>query len=74
MGYECEKFHKTLAEKVAEKKGEKYQDVMRYLRVRLSYLAVRSTLLCLRGSRSTFRNIDAGEDLDVAFNLGEMGL
>ena len=74
MGYECEKFHKTLAEKISEKKGEKYQDVMRYLRVKLSYLSVRSTLLCLRGSRSTFRNIDSGEDFDFAFNLGEMGM
>ena len=74
MGYECEKFHKTLAEKISVKKGEKYQDVMRYLRVKLSYLSVRSTLLCLRGSRSTFRNIDSGEDFDFAFNLGEMGM
>ena len=74
MGYECEKYHKILSEKICEKKGEKYQDVMRYLRVKLSYLSVRSTLLCLRGSRSTFKNIECGEDLDFAFNLGEMGM
>ena len=74
MGYECEKYHKTLAEKISEKKGEKYQDVMRYLRVKLSYLSVRATLLCLRGSRSTFKKIDSGEDFDFAFDLGEMGL
>ena len=74
MSYECEKFHKTLAEKLSEKKGEKYQDIMRYLRVKLSFLSVRSTLLCLRGSRSTFKNIEHSEDCDFAFNLGEMGL
>jgi hypothetical protein len=74
MGHECEKYHKSLSEKLSEKKGEKYQDVMRYLRVKLSYLSVRSTLLCLRGSRSTFKNYESGEDFDFAFNLGEMGL
>ena len=74
MGYECEKFHKTLAAKISEKKGEKYQDVMRYLRVKLSYLSIRSALLCLRGSRSMFKNIESGEDFDFSFDLGEMGM
>ena len=74
MSYECEKYHKILAEKISKKKGEKYQDIMRYLRVKLSYLSVRSTLLCFRGSRSALKNIEIGEDLDFAFNLGEMGM
>ena len=72
MGHECTKYHKSLAEKLSEKRGEKYEDVMRYLRVKLSFLALKSTLLCLRGSRSTFRNNEMGEDF--AYSLDELGI
>ncbi len=33
MGRECAVFHKTLAAKLSEKKNERYEDVVRYLRV-----------------------------------------
>ena len=72
MGYECSKFHKALAEKLSEKRGERYEDVMRYLRVKISFLAIKSTLLCLRGSRTTFKNIEEGEDF--AYTLHELGM
>ena len=72
MGHECAKYHKALAEKLSEKRGEKYEDVMRYLRVKLSFLALKSTLLCLRGSRSTFKNLELGEDF--AYSLDELGM
>ena len=72
MGYECAKYHKSLAAKLSEKKGEKYEDIMRYLRVKLSFLALKSTLLCLRGSRSTFKNTDVSKDF--AFSLDELGM
>ena len=72
MGYECAKYHKSLAVKLSEKKGEKYEDVMRYSRVKLSFLALKSTLLCLRGSRSTFKDNDVSEDF--AFSLDELGM
>ena len=52
MGHECSLFHKALAEKISKKRNENYGDVMRYLRVKLSFLALKSTLLCLRGSRT----------------------
>ena len=72
MSHECSKYHKVLAEKLSEKKGERYDVIMRYLRVKISFLALKSTLLCLRGSRSTFKNIEHGEDF--GFTLGELGL
>ena len=72
MGYECTKYHKSLAEKLSEKQGEKYEIVMRYLRVKLSFLALKSTLVCLRGSRSTCKDIEMGEDF--AYTLNELGL
>ena len=72
MGHECSTYHKTLAERISVKKNERYDDVMRYLRVKLSFLALKSALLCLRGSRSVFksRNIDS----DYGMALSDMGL
>ena len=53
MGPECEIYHKFLASKIAEKTGENYSKVMSYIRCKLSFIIIRSALLCLRGSRST---------------------
>ena len=72
MGHECSKYHKALAEKLSEKKCEKYEVIMRYLRVKVSFLALKGTLLCLRGSRSTNKNVETGEDF--RFTLDELGL
>ena len=72
MGHECTIYHKTLAQKISVKKNERYDDVMRYLRVKLSFLALKSTLICLRGSRSVFKSRNIVTDYDLALN--EMGL
>ena len=72
MSHECTKYHKALAEKLSEKKGEKYEVIMRYLRVKTSFLALKGTLLCLRGSRSITSNEENGEDF--GFHLDELGL
>ena len=71
MGKECMKYHKALAEKISDKKGECYEDVMRFIRIKISFLALKATLLCLRGSRST-RRAEIGEDF--ALSLLELGL
>lgn len=74
MGYECSIFHKALAEKLSVKRNERYEVIMRYLRVKFSFLALKSTLLCLRGSRTTksTRNIVNNDDFGLALN--ELGL
>ena len=72
MSYECAKYHKALAEKLSEKKDERYDVIMRYLRVKISFLALKATLLCLRGSRRLNKNIEHGEDF--GFSLDELGL
>ena len=73
MSHECSKFHKTLAEKMSVKSGEKYEDIMRYIRVKISFLVLKATLLCLRGSRTMRKNIDIGGD-DCGQTLRELGL
>ena len=71
MGPECSTYHKALAEKISKKKGERYDEIMRYLRVKFSFLAMKATLLCLRGSRSISKpNIDR----DYGMALIELGL
>ena len=73
MGQECIKYHKTLAEKISKKNGEKYDDIMRYIRVKISFLVLKATLLCLRGSRSLKKNVDIGGE-DFSQSLRELGL
>ena len=68
MAHECSIYHKTLAEKLAVKKNERYEEVMRYLRLKFSFLAVKSALLCLRGSRTVSRVHEVASDFGLALN------
>ena len=72
MAHECSIYHKNLAQKLSVKKNERYEEIVRYLRVKLSFLALKSTLLCLRGSRATFKGNDV--DCDFGLTLNELGL
>ena len=72
MAHECSIFHKNLAEKLSIKKHERYEEVMRYLRVKFSFLALKSTLLCLRGSRTISRVHEVVNDFGLALN--ELGM
>ena len=68
MAHECTIFHKTLAEKISNKRGDRYQDIMRYLRVKFSFLALKATLLCLRGARSHTKASNYTDDFGLALN------
>ena len=72
MSHECSKFHKALAEKLSQKKDERYEVIMRYLRVKLSFMSLKATLLCLRGSRRGKAIVGSGDDF--GFTLNELGL
>ena len=75
MSHECSIYHKALAEKISRKKGEEYSEVMRYLRVKLSHMALKFTLLCLRGSRSHTNKTTAKPiNQDFGLALDELGL
>ena len=73
MAPEASRFHKTLANKIATKTGERYDDVTRLIRVKLSFLVLRASLLCLRGSR-TLSNFSGETCEDFALTLSEIGL
>ena len=73
MGKECSVYHKALAEKLATKSGDMYSEVTRLIRVKLSFIILKSALQCIRGSRTVY-----GEHLttcdDFSHNLNEMRL
>jgi hypothetical protein len=52
MAEECMRFHSRLAELLAAKKKETYSTTMAWLRAKVSFALLRSSLLCLRGSRN----------------------
>ena len=69
MGPECLQYHRSLAEKLSNKTGDKYSDVMCFIRCKLSFMCVRSSLLCLRGSRRSSKTpTESGNDFGL-YNL-----
>ena len=73
LGPEGSRYNKTLANKIAEKTGERYDDVTRVIRVKTSFLVLRVALLCLRGSRTMYSA--KGEECDdFALSVNELGL
>ena len=50
-GPEAHTFHKHLADKIAEKTGERYEAIMTWIWCKLSFIILRACLTCLRGSR-----------------------
>ena len=66
MADECVVYHSRLAELIANKKGESYSSAISWIRTKLSFAIVRSTILCLRGSRSRRRQLDfVDSDLQI---------
>ena len=50
-GTETSTFHHHLASKIALKKDERYEDVVIFIRCKLLFLILRSTVTCIQGSR-----------------------
>ena len=49
MGPKCARMNKRIAELISEKKGEKYGQVMQYIRTQLRFALIRCTLVAIRG-------------------------
>ena len=74
MGNECNRFHKNLAEKISNKTGDRYEEVIKLIRIKVSFLVLRAALLCLRGSRSLSLNKNIETCDDFALTLNELKL
>ena len=51
MGVEAKKYHKRIATLISEKRGERYSDVINFLRTRMRFSILRSVLTAVRGVR-----------------------
>ena len=72
MGKECSTFHKHIAEKIAAKTEQRYNDVISVIRCKLSFLILRSALLCVRGSRSHTKYEPMEDDLSLVYTNARM--
>ena len=70
--FETERFLKRLNELVAEKRNELESKCMGFMRVKFSFSLLRSTLLCIRGSRSTKRRSATMKDIDISTAIEEL--
>ena len=73
MAKECSTFYKRLAERIAEKRNISTSLAMNWIRTRLNFHLLRSCLLCLRGSRSTYKRDDLA-DVDITLVTNEAKL
>ena len=48
--------------------GDRYDNVMRYIRVKISFLILKAQLLCLRGSRTIKRTVEGGDDFGLCLH------
>lgn len=69
MGPECTKYHKRVAELISNKRGESYADVMNYIRTRIRFALLRSTLIAVRGERGRRRRVEGSPISDLSLNL-----
>ena len=70
MGPECIIFYKRVAELTAAKKNERYAIIMNYIRTRLRFAMLRSTLIGIRGERGRGNKNLNGVSLDnVSLNI-----
>lgn len=72
MGPECQAFYKRLAEMVAEKRGIPISTATKVIRTKISFSLVRSTLRCIRGSRSTARQDTNLNDFELAEKVADI--
>ena len=69
VGPLCDNLHKRLASIIANKRKERYGDVIRFIRTRLRFLLLKCVLMGLRGIRG--KNFGQNEDqlADISFGL-----
>ena len=70
MGREATTFYKRLADKLAWKQQKPYSVVMSWLRCKLSFAAIRSSIMCIRGSRSSTHRLVRDADITLATSEG----
>ena len=66
MARECKAFYKRLAEMVAEKRNITFPTATSYIRTKISFSLLKSTLICIRGARTLKRAEEINNTDDMA--------
>ena len=74
MSQECGAFFKHLTTMISDKRGDKYQDVCKLLRTKISFSLLRISLICLRGYRGKPNQKDSFSDEDIRITNKEAGI
>ena len=65
MGPEATKYHKRVAELLSVKRGEEYSHVMNYVRTKIRFSILKSTLVAVRGVRGKQRRDPPISDISM---------
>ena len=65
MSKECKIYHSRLPELIANKKGQQYHTTIAWIRAKTCFSLLRSSLVCLRGSRTLKRTTNDINNIDM---------
>ena len=71
MGVEAKRYHKRIATLISLKRGERYSDVVNFLRTRMRFSILRSVLTAVRGVRGKSKKDEVAPISTLSFNLIE---
>ena len=72
MGWEASTLYKRLTNMLSQKQDKPYSMVMGWLRCRQSFAILRSSIMCIRGTRSSFGRTLNEKDLTLASTEGQV--
>ena len=71
MGREAMTFYKRLADMLTQKRHQPYSTVIGWLRCRLSFASIRASIMCIRGSRSSYHHPISAADSNISLATSE---
>ena len=72
MARECSTFYSRLSELIANKKNAPFSITVSWIRTKICFALLSSSLLCLRGSRNIYRKFELGEDIAVSHTTSKI--
>ena len=69
LSVECTHFYNRIAEKLAEKRNISSSKAKAWIRTKLSFSLLRTTNLCIRGSRTKLQEKEALRDINIQMAL-----
>ena len=69
MAPECDRVNKRLAEKIVVKRRETYASVITYIKTKLRFALLRSTLAAIRGFQGKRSGVHLQDVTDIAISL-----